>query len=151
MVEGLSAIVPVTSSSISPDPTLISPRFNRLRVRLRLSRSPALRLSTGEDREEAHSRFGPDPSTMLRVMVRYSNHEVLEGKTFPPDGLRITAKKGLIIFVGLGLIHQAATGDVDGFAGRMRGITRCQKKGRFSYLVVRCVFPQWGLSQDTFL
>ncbi len=132
MVEGLSAIVPVTSSSISPDPTLISPRFNRLRVRLwfdrfdwlrvrlRLTRSPALRLSkerahhpdrstqrlsTGEDREEAHSRFGPDPSTMLRVMVRYSNHEVLEGKTFPPDGLRIAAKKGLIIFVGLGLIH----------------------------------------------
>ncbi len=28
-------------------------------------------------RRRAH---GPDPSTMLRVMVRYSNHEVLEGK-----------------------------------------------------------------------
>ncbi len=23
---------------------------------------------------------GPDPSTMLRVMVRYSNHEALEGE-----------------------------------------------------------------------
>jgi len=33
-----------------------------------------------EDRGEAHSKSGPDPSTMLRVMVRYSNHEALEGE-----------------------------------------------------------------------
>ncbi len=37
-----------------------------------------------EDRGEAHSKSGPDPSTMLRVMVRYSNHEVLEGSKAHP-------------------------------------------------------------------
>jgi len=29
--------------------------------------------------EPVRQAHGPDPSTMLRVMVRYSNHEVLEG------------------------------------------------------------------------
>ncbi len=58
-----------------------------------------------EDRGEAHSKSGPDPSThrqaqggeedrttMLRVMVRYSNHEALEGEA--PLGLSSTLRLG---------------------------------------------------------
>jgi hypothetical protein len=59
---------------INPDPTLISPQS-----------STAFVPSSG--RGEAHSKSGLDPSTMLRVMVRYSNYEVLEGKKFPLMGI----------------------------------------------------------------
>jgi len=55
-------------TAFNPDPKLISHRFDRLRVRLWFDRFywlTALRLSTGEDRGEAHSKSGP---------------EVLEGK-----------------------------------------------------------------------
>jgi len=38
----------------------------------------------------AHSKSGPDPSTMLRVMVRYSNHEALEGQAHHPEQSRRT-------------------------------------------------------------
>jgi len=69
-----SSVEPATDSKLSspltfnPDPKLISHRFDRLRVRLWFDRFDwltALRLSTGEDRGEAHSKSGP---------------EVLEGK-----------------------------------------------------------------------
>jgi len=36
-------------TKVIPDPKLISPRFYRLRVRLRLTRSPALRFSKGRN------------------------------------------------------------------------------------------------------
>ncbi|MEE9143973.1 MAG: hypothetical protein V3U06_04300, partial [Candidatus Binatia bacterium] len=39
---------------------------------------------------EAHSKSGPDPSNMLRVMVRYSNHEALEGQAHHPEQSRRT-------------------------------------------------------------
>ena len=37
---------------------------------------------------------------------------------------------------GHGLIHLATTRDIECFAGRMRGVARCQKKSSFSDLFV---------------